>query len=216
MNVPPGGKLERFFAFFEKYGTERLNGLDESYFDGMSPTERAEAWNFLAEGFQLSTDKIKGLFVLDKISAVELFKKEVDSPIPSSPYATERQSLQSDRLLMLRCIYNVDPDEKYIAAMTEFSNSEFDEIRGEFADSLPASPVTHSAVDALKRMIFTEAEKIPLSFAIMKLMSIHGLVFDSQDSIYKSIYMALASNDVKDKIAGMERLERHQLPAYVE
>jgi len=50
----------------------------------------------------------------------------------------------------------------------------------------------------------------------MKLMSILGLVFDSQDPIYKSIYMALASSDVKDKIAGVERLERHQLPAYVE
>jgi len=161
LNFPSNNKLDRLYAFFKKYGAERLHGFDASYFDGMSAAERDEAWRFLSRGPSLSTEAILGLYLLDQIRAVELFIRESDAPIASSPYTTVRQSLQSDRLLMLRCIYNVDPDEKYIVAMTEFSNSEFDEIRGEFADSLPASPATHSAVDALKRMIFTEAEKIP-------------------------------------------------------
>ena len=37
-------KLEKFYAFFQTYGTERLNGLGESYFVGMNDDEKEEAW----------------------------------------------------------------------------------------------------------------------------------------------------------------------------
>jgi len=35
--------LEKFYAFFDTTGKERLGGLDQSYFDGISEADRQEA-----------------------------------------------------------------------------------------------------------------------------------------------------------------------------
>lgn len=117
---------------------------------------------------------------------------------------------------MLRYIYKVDPNPIYIEAMTEFSNSEFKEIRGELAGAVPIAPVLRGTVDALKRMIFTEIDRIPKASAITKLMVIHGLDFDRHDPMYKSIFIALMSDDPDDKTAGIARLEQRQAPNYLD
>ena len=208
--------LSKFYTFFEKSGTVRLDGLDRSCFDGISEAERQEAWHFLENDFARSQDAITGLYLLDTDKAVALFKTEINAPMPASPYAATRRQLESNRILMLRYIYKVDPNPMYIEAMTKFSNSEFDEIRGEFAEAVPIAPVLRGTVDALKRMIFTEIDSIPMTSAITKLMVIHGLDFDRHDPVYKSIFIALMSNDPDDKIAGMARLEQRQAPNYLD
>jgi len=208
--------LLKFYAFFEKSGTARLDGLDRSYFNGMNEADRQEAWHFLESDFASSQDAITGLYLLDTDKAVALFKTEINAPMPASPYAATRRQLESNRILMLRYIYKVDRNPIFIEAMTEFSNSEFEEIRGEFAEAVPIAPVLRGTVDALKRMIFTEIDSIPMTSAITKLMVIHGLDFDRHDPVYKSIFIALMSDDPDDKIAGMARLEQRQGPNYLD
>ena len=206
------GSLAKFYAFFDKTGTERLSGLDQSYFDGISQADRQEAWYFLVSDFARSPDAISGLYLLDSAKAVALFKAEIDMPMSITSFSAVRRMLESNRLLMLKYINKRDPDPIYINAMTAFANSEFKEIRGEFASSVPIAPVTRGVVDALKRMIFTEIERIPITLAITKLMVIHGMDFDRHDPVYKSIFMAMKSDDPDDKIAGMTRLQqRHTL-----
>lgn len=204
-------RLEPLYRFFETSGTERLAGLSESHFFGLSEEEREDAWNFLKNGFALSSERITGLYVLDKIKAVNLFKTEVGLPMVSSPFPAEQQALESNRLLMLRYISSVEPDDKYVDAIDEFATSQFPKIRAEFAQSLPTRQPARRAVDALKGMIFTETERIPLTSAITKLMAIHGMDYDINDPLYKSIYMLLRSEDHKEKIFGMSRLEKLQL-----
>lgn len=116
---------------------------------------------------------------------------------------------------MLRYINSVDPDPKYINAMNEFARSEFEDVRSQFAQSVPIDKVTPGAVDALKGMIFTETERIPLASAITKLMVIHGMDFDRKSALYKSIYMSLRSGDPNEKLAAIKRLEAMQRPDYV-
>jgi hypothetical protein len=71
--------------------------------------------------------------------------------------------------------------------MTAFAESEFEEVRGEFANAVPITAVTRSAVEALKRMIGGEGVGATLTSAITKLMVIHGTDFDRRDPMYKSI-----------------------------
>lgn len=214
INPVKSGSLAKFYAFFDKTGTERLSGLDPGYFDGISEAERQEAWHFLDNDFACSPDAITGLYLLDSARAVALFKEEIDAPMPAAPYPAQRRALESNRLLMLKYITKRDPDPIYIDAMTAFANSEFEEIRGEFAQAVAIAPVTRGAVDALKRMIFTEVERIPMTSAITKLMVIHGMDFDRHDPVYKSIFIALMSDNADDKIAGVARLEQRQMPDY--
>ena len=182
-------KIKLLYSFFGNYGTERLAGLRESHFSGLSEGEREEAWNFLKDGFNLSSERITGLYMLDKVRAVKLFKVEVEAPIVSSPFPAEQQALEGNRLLMLRYICNVEPDEKYVDAICKFATSQFPKIRAEFAQSLPTRQLGRSVVDALKGMIFTETERVALTSAITKFMAIHGMDCDMNDPLYKSIYL---------------------------
>jgi hypothetical protein len=207
--------LAPIYGFFEKYGTERLNGLDPSYFLVLNASEKEEAWNFLSDRFASSTDTISGLYYLDEKRAVAAFKKEIEVPIVASPYSAQRKYREECRLLMLQYINNVEPGEKYVAAMNEFAGSEFEEVRTMFAQSVPIHRVTRGAVDALKGMIFTETEVTPLAAAITKFMVIHGMDFDRKNPLYKSIYMSLRSDNPKEKLAAMKRLEERQPPDYI-
>ena len=208
------GNLAPFYQFFETYGSERLNGLNDSHFQGLSAAEREEAWNFLKDRFEVSDERISGLYRLDPDRAVALFKEALKQPVEPSPYAASRESREMCRLLLLRFVNSVEPDKQYVDAMTQFASSEFEDVRAQFAASVPIYQVTQQAVDALKGMIFTETERIPLASAITQYMVIHGMDFVMDDPLYNSIYMALRSDDPQKKMAAMKRLEDHHLPDY--
>ena len=209
------GGLAAFYAYFQTYGTARLDGLGYGYFVGLTDSEREEAWNFLLDGFPSSGESITGLYSLDWARAVSLFKAAVALPLEAAQYPAQQEAIEENRLLMLRYINDVEADRKYLAAICEFSTSQFKDVRAVFARSVPVQQVTHEAVNALKSMIFAETDTIVLASAIPKLMAIHGMEFDRKNSIYKSIYLSLRSDDPAEKAAGIDRLEQHQLPDYI-
>lgn len=215
MTTSPNSGLTEFYDFFEKFGTERLNGLGESYFAGLTDNEKEEAWNFLLKGFASSNERITGLYHLDSARAIKLFKSEVELPLAKSQHPAEQKAIESNRLLMLRYINKIEPSEKYITAMCEFSQSRFEDVRTEFAQALSSQHVTREAVEALKGMIFTETDTLAQSLAISKLLLIHGMEFNRKDPLYKSLYLSLLSDDIEEKAAGIRRLERNQLPNYI-
>lgn len=214
ISTPNQKKLEPLYRFFETYGTERLNGLDESYFLGLSASEKEEAWNFLMKR-GLSEETVKGLYLLDKDRAIEVIARSLASPMETSPYPAEQEELERTRLSMIGYVNSVNRDERYIAAMCDFARSKFESVRALFVQSLPVNKITPDAVEALKGMIFTEVGTIPLSSAITKLMAIHGLEFDRHDPLYKSIYMSLRSDERKEKLSAMRRLESMRQPDYL-
>jgi hypothetical protein len=208
MNISHSQGLARFYAFFNSHGTERLNGLDESYFYGLSDQDRAEAWNFLEKDFEFSVDSVTGLYLIDKNRAVDLFKNKIQQPIDPTLYAEDRRELECNYLLMLRYIFIVDHNETYIQMMNPFAGSEFKNVRAKFTQFLPTTGAPATSIEALKGMIFTETETIPLSSAIMKFMEIHGLFFNRKDPIYKSLYASLSSEDQQEKQLAMHALEK--------
>lgn len=206
MAVIASPRLSRLYKFFDTYGSERLNGLDRSYFADLNSSEKEEAWSFLMKGHPDSIDNITGLYLLDKTRAIKEFKDTLKSPAPASEYSAERRANEINRLLMLRYVTNAEPDPHFTSLLAEFARSEFEEVRTQFAQSLSLRNVTAGVVAALKGMIFTETERIPLAAAIMALMELHGLTYDVEDPVHRSIYLALRSENPDDKRAAMDRL----------
>jgi len=206
MAITENSNLSRLYKFFDTYGSERLSGLDHSYFSNLSPTEKVQAWDFLLDGFPDSVDNITGLYLLDKTRAIEQFKMALAAPAPASEYPAERRADQINRLLMLRYVTNFDSDPRYVAMLPEFARSEFEEVRAQFAQSISSNNATADVVKALKGMIFTETERIPVASAIMALMELHGVSYDRNNPDHRSIYRSLRSGDPGDKLAGMDRL----------
>ena len=139
----------------------------------------------------------------------------------SSPHDAEQKYMELNRLLMLKYINTIEPDEYYMAEMCKFSKSKFSKskfanVRAQFANSLPAIKITHGAVDAIKGKIFTKTDEVPLAAAIQKLMKIHGLKFQIKDLTYKSIYQESSSDSQLKKIHGMHRLNSIQSRDYIE
>jgi len=207
--------LARLHAFFESTGSERMQGLDETYFIGMNESEKRKVWDFLKDRFDRSSDRIVGLYLLGPLQAVELFKKAVASPIPETPYAATRRDLEGNRILMLRKIVEIEPLPEYLEAINEFSYSQFTGVRAAFARAVPKDKVTPNAIRGLKSMIFTDTEMLPLGTAIRKLMLLHGVHYDPDDPVYRSTLRSLMSQDVEEKRIGMQRLQAIRAPDYI-
>lgn len=207
--------LTRFYAFFEKSGTERLNGLDSSYFQDLTAAEKAEAWTYLKDGFEVSDERIRGLYLLDPDEAVALFLDAVKTPLEESPYPAKRQAAELSRVLMLRFIASRRPSAESLNELAAWANSEFPRVRASVMQALPTKQVTPDAVEAIKSVVLTEVEELPLSTAITKLMAIHGMDFSARDPVYKSIYVGLLSDNVDNKKRAMAKLADQGAPEYL-
>lgn len=208
-------RLERFYDFFKTIGAARLDGLDESYFVGLTNEEKETAWIFMRENFTRSSERIAGMYLLDSSRAVNEFKKALVIPIDQIQIINEQEELESSRLSMLKYVNLYEPDEKWVAAMCDFAVSNFSTVRDKFAHDLPAKRLTFAAVSALKRMILTEVERVPLISAITKLMLIHGMDFHMDDPVYDSIYRLLKSQNKNEKLSAFTRLESIRTPDFI-
>jgi hypothetical protein len=208
MTAPkPESTLAELAAFFQTYGTKRLDGLEESYFFDLNAQGKEEAWEFLKAGFWSSTERIKGLYILDPCRAVDLFKETLAQPMADSPYSSARKEIESSRLMMLEYVCETEPDKDHIESMALFAKSQFEDIHAQFAKNVPAQKTTPNVTDALKTMIFTETESIPRSSAIRKLMAIHGIDFKLDDPLYKSTFLSLWMGSSSEKLAAIKKLE---------
>lgn len=204
--------LSRLHDFFQSTGRERLDGLDASYFADLSTSEQKQAWDFLKEDFYLSEDQITGLYLLNPNEAIKLFLDEINTQRKTPEYPAEVQADEDCKILMLRYICKENPSQANIDHLAKYSNSSSSNTRTKVAQSLPTQPTTQDAITALKGMIYTETERLPLSVATEKLMAIYGLEFDQNDSNYKSIYMGLRSPELDKKNRGFAQLERLSTP----
>jgi len=202
-------------AFFQSYGTERLDGLDASYFVDLIAQEKEEAWEFLKAGFWSSTERIKGLYILNPHRALALFKDTLAQPMADSPYPSARKEIESCRLMMLEYVCETEPDKNHIESMTIFAKSQFEAVRTQFAQNVPAQKITPDVTNALQTMILTETESIPRSSAIRKLMAIHGIDFKTNDPAYESIFLSLWTGNLAEKLATIKNLETMSKVSYI-
>lgn len=214
MMAPCRDKLARFYAFFEMHNRERLDGLDSSYFQGMNELEKDAAWSFMTSGW-LSAECIIGLHRLDEARALALFKTDLKNPARSLPYRDERREIEGSRLLMLSIVDDAEPAAANVTAMLEFSYSDSETVRAQFARVVPSDRATPEVIDALVRVVLTESATQPLLCAVHKLMVVFGRphFYKNDKPDDREIYLALCSEDQGKKIASLQCLGVPNLPS---
>jgi hypothetical protein len=194
---------QRFLDFFELWGTARLDGLDYTYFEPMTPAERGQAYDFLMHRLVNiekggSNESVNGLFRADEARALV----ELKAMLETGGLAPEAQLLTAWNAFRL----TDDPGVlSYIAKVMSDPNAE---LRGDAAYYAPPNAPTRSLVKALRGMVYTETEQHPLVQAINKLLTYHGVSAERVGKkAHSRFYLGLRSGDASVKTATIKALD---------
>src|SRR5687768_6339426 len=105
---------QRFLDFFSLSQRERLDGLDTTYFSAMTDAERDRAFEYLKNGFEVSEENIRGLYLCDREKALALFKKTLAQPVKAGNSKAENDAALMGRVLMAGYVCNAEPTAENI------------------------------------------------------------------------------------------------------
>ena len=183
---------QNFLDFFTTANKERLDGLDDTHFNDMSPEERSKAFDFLLQRVLNggSRESVGGLFVADPARAAPIVRQLLDSG-----------KLHEDAEISAAWeLYQIQPDSSLIPAFTKLMSSADQTNRSNAAFYVPADVLTPELDAALKGMIRTETETLPLVSAINKLLECHGITRESvSKEEFSKFYLGLRSDVLTDK-----------------
>lgn len=193
---------QNFLDFFSMTNHERLDGLSEIYFTGMSKEERAMAFEYLLNRVHGggSRESVNGLFIAD--------------PERAAPIVTEllaAQKLHEDA--EIAAAWNLGrarPDASLIPVFIRLMSSTDEYNRANAAFYVPADDFTPELESALRGMIRTETETLPLVNAINKYLECHGI---TRASVSKEEFSHFYRGLRNDKELAFKELEQRQLRA---
>jgi hypothetical protein len=189
---------QKFLDFFTTANKERLDGLNEAHFDGMSLEERSKAFDYLLERVLNggSRESVGGLFVADPLRAAPIVRQLLDSG-----------KLREDAEISAAWeLYQIQADSSLIPVFIRLMSSANETNRSNAAFYVPADVLTPELDAALKGMIRTETETLPLVNAINKLLECHGITRESvSKEEFSKLYLGLRSDILADK----EKTFRH-------
>lgn len=211
-----GPAYKRFLAFFSLAQRERLDGLDATYFSDMTQSEKDMAFLYLKNGFEVSEENIRGLYLCNPSEAVALFKETLRKPIPKGTSKREDDALLMGRVLMASYICNDSPTANNINSLVRIDvSSGSEDVRNAFYRHIPSEPTTEEAIARLTNGVLTEADRMPLASATQRLMACYGLLFNMHDNEYKRIYRGLISSDISIKKQHIRTLQSRGSPIFV-
>lgn len=191
---------QKFLEFFTTANKERLDGLNETHFDGMSPEERSKAFDYLLERVLKggSRESVGGLFVADPARAAPIVRQLLDSG-----------KLREDAEISAAWeLYQIQPDPSLIPVFIRLMSSANQTNRSNAAFYVPADKLTPELDAALKGMIRTETETLPLINAINKLLECHGITRESvSKEEFSKFYLGLRSDVLDDKEKTFRQLD---------
>ena len=191
---------QNFLDFFTTANKARLDGLDETDFNGMSPEERSKAFDYLLERVLNggSRESVGGLFVADRARAIPIVRQLLDSG-----------KLREDAEISAAWeLYQILPDSSLMPVFIKLMSSANQTSRSNAAFYAPADVFTPELDAALKCMIRTETETLPLVNAINKLLECHGITRESvSKEEFSKFYLGLRSDDLADKEQTFRQLD---------
>jgi len=200
---------QRFIDFFELRGTERLDGLDASYFEPMTLDERRRAYDLLwAKVEKGGTDEsVNGLFLADEERAVA----------DVTPLLEGGRLRPQAEVLAAWNIYRLTKDAAMVAYFARRLSDPSAEVRGNAAYYAPAAAPTQSLIKGLQGMVLTETERLPLIHALNKLLECHGVTETSIDkTTYIKLYRGLRADAAATKTATFDLLNMRYPIAFVD
>ncbi len=200
---------QRFLDFFDLQGTARLDGLDASYFEPMTPSERSNAYELLfAKVEKGGTDEsVNGLFLADPARAV----------VEVTPLLEAGRLRPQAEVLAAWNLYRLTKDAAFVAYFARRLSDENAEVRGNAAYYAPAEAPTRSLIKGLQGMVLTETARLPLIHALNKLLECHGVTETSIDKgTYLMLYRGLRADDTATRTATFDRLNAHYPLAFMD
>lgn len=192
---------QNFLDFFSMYNRERLDGLNETYFAPMTAEERSKAFDHLLEMTRRggSDESVKGLFLAGAERAVPVVRKLLEDGV-----------LNDDAALAAAWeLYRRQPDPVLIDVFRRLMSSPDRTLRSRAAFYVPADVSNEALLDALRGMIRTETETLPLFNVTNKLPECYGITEGSiPEPQYLRLYHGLRGDDLKTKEATFKDLDR--------
>lgn len=191
---------QNFLDFFSMKNRERLDGLNEVYFEGMAPEERSRAFDYLLNMVKDggSRETVGGLFIADAQRA---------APIVGDLLFAGR--LHEDAAIAAAWNLNrLQPAPALIAVFIGAMSSADKVNRANAAFYAPADAASPELLEALKGMIRTETETLPLVNATNKLLECCGITRESVDKeTFSMYYCGLRSDLLADKEMTFKKLD---------
>jgi hypothetical protein len=207
---------KHFLSFFKLTQRERLDGLDASYFSELTPEEKYNAFEYLKDKFDISTESIRGLYLCDSEKAIALFKETITSPLKPRKNSWENEAAFMGRVMMSGYICNVEPTKENIDYLADFDIFDKNgDIRSTLYKLLPSKPTTKRAINFLeKAVLFENVDDFPSGSAIDTYLSTYGFEFDMNDKNYLKIFKNLLSDDIEERKSTIEKIKLSYSPSY--
>lgn len=191
---------QKFVHFFLTASKARLDGLNETHFDGMLPEERSMAFDYLLKLVLNggSRESANGLFVADAARAAPVIRQLLDAG----------KLRESAEIAAAWNLYRNQPDQSLLQVFIRSMSSADKYNRANAAFYVPADVLTPELDAALKGMIRTETETLPLVNAINKLFECHGVTRESvSKDEFSAFYGGLRSDALSDKEKTFQKLD---------
>lgn len=207
---------QNFIDFFSLRQRSRLDGLDATYFSPMSAAEKDMAFEYLKNGFEISEERLRGLYLCNPDKALALFKDALSLPEKKGSNKREDEAILMNRVLMAGYICNADPTQENIDALVSLDvASGSEDTRSAFYEWIPKKPTTSKAISRLVEGVLKEVNRMVLASAASKLMASYGMLFNMHDNEYKRIYRGLISSDITIKKQHIQALQSQGSPIFV-
>lgn len=191
---------DRFLVFFNKYDRERLDGLDASYFDAMTDSERQDAYAFMLPSFLAgSEESTKGLYLANADKSLHDFKHQYNNPDVSP-----EQEILMTALLDKELGFS---DQSHIV---KYIDSDKASVKAAALNALSIKTLDMGVVGCLHSIILSDVDGYVIIGAARKLIdchcrfSLHGSSFSLNDK--KNCLMLLGSSDLDKKKQGLKWL----------
>jgi hypothetical protein len=190
---------QNFLDFFSMCNKERLDGLCESHFTGMTSHERARAFDYLLELIKAggSEETINGLFIADHGRAIAAVSRML----------ADATLNEEARIVAARHLYDIDRRQDLLCIFTHYMAHPDARLRKKAVYYAPADIWSEELRIALEAMIRTETEQLARIHAVDKLLRIYGVDEQSVgETVYRDIYRGLHSPAAHMKEAALSRL----------
>lgn len=195
---------ERFLNYFKKMGRERIDGLDRSYFEGMTNQEKDKSFDFLLKEFQSgSSEAVEGLRAHSGEKILNLFLDRIAE-------LRDKASLIEQRLSLSVSLWQMSGDIQYQDDMIEMLEHQDEFIRAFALSALDQTPTSVKLVRRLEKICIEESTELIVQAAAQQLLKRHGITLYDRDKAdsYRSIYKQLKSGDIDEIKLGLSKLDK--------
>ncbi|MBP1207438.1 hypothetical protein JOD97_005518 [Duganella sp. 1411] len=195
------GTYQNFLNHFSMFNKERLDGLTEMHFSGMTQQEREMAFDYLLRRVEKggTAETVNGIFTAD-------FERAL---LPLAQLMESGALNEEAQLAAASNIFQITGDKKLLPIFIRFMSNTNKHLRGTAARCVPLSFFSEDLRLALETMIKAETDKLARIHAVNALLLYHDINKETVGKRkYSNIYRNLHSEDLLKIEEAFREIER--------